>query len=315
MDRLDAMRVFVAVVESGGFTAASRALGVPLPTVSRKVAELEDHLGSQLLIRTTRRVSATDAGDRYYEDAKRILDEISTIERQARGEYQRARGLLTITAPSVFGRMHVLPIITDFIRRHAEVEVRLVATTRVLDLTEQQIDVAVRFGTSPAAGLTVLPAGSIRQVICASPGYLDEHGRPAVPGDIVRHRCLAYAPAGIDFPWRFRMPSGELAEIVVRPKLTFVFGGDGQVDATLQGGGLSRMYAHAVAPHVPPGDLEIVLEPFEVEPTPVSLVVPQGPRVPRKVQAFVDDALPALQARLAGVAKACAGQDRHARRK
>ena len=305
MDRLGAMRVFVAVVEAGGFTAASRAIGMPLPTVCRKIAELENHLGTQLLIRTTRKVSVNDAGHRYYEDARRILEDIDTVERQAAGEYQRPKGLLTITSPPLLGRLHVLPIVNDFMRHHDEVEVRLIFTTRVLDLPDEQIDLGIRTGTPSGSALSVLRVGSVRQIICASPAYLDTHGRPSSPGDVTRHRCITFSPSGARLPWVFRMPSGKVREVAVRPKLSFLMSGEAAVDAALQGAGLTQLYSYAAAPHVAAGDLEIVLKDFDIEPSPVNLIFPHGQRVPQKVKAFIDLAVPALRARLAAAARTC----------
>lgn len=305
MDQLGAMRVFVEVVEAGGFTAASRATGIPLPTVCRKIAELENHLGTQLLIRSTRKVSATDGGHRYYEDARRILEDIDTVERQAAGEYLRPKGLLTITSPPLLGRLHVLPIVNDFMRRHDEVEVRLIFTTRVLDLPDEHVDLGVRIGTPSGSALTVLRAGSVRQIICASPAYLDTHGRPSSPDSVTRHRCIAFSPSGAQLPWVFRMPSGKIRNVAVRPKLSFLMSGEASVDATLQGVGLTQMYSYAAAPHVAAGDLEIVLKDFEIEPSPVNLIFPHGRRVPQKVKAFIDLAVPALRARFAAAARTC----------
>lgn len=305
MDQLGAMRVFVEVVEAGGFTAASRATRIPLPTVSRKIAELENHLGIQLLIRSTRKVSVTDGGHRYYEDARRILEDIDTVERQAAGEYQSPKGLLTITSPPMLGRVHVLPIVNDFMQRHDEVEVRLVFTTRVLDLPDEQVDLGIRIGTPSGSALTVLQAGSVRQITCASPAYLDTHGRPSSPEDVTRHRCITFSPSGAQLPWAFRMPSGKALDVAVRPKLSFLMSGEASVDATLQGVGLTQMYSYAAAPHVAAGDLEIVLKDFEIEPSPVNLVLPHGQRVPQKVKSFTDLAVPALKERFAAASRTC----------
>jgi DNA-binding transcriptional LysR family regulator len=298
------MGVFVAVVEAGGFSAASRALGMPLPTVCRKVAELENHLGAQLLIRSTRKVAVTDSGHRYYEDVRRVLEDLDTLERQAAGEYQRVTGLLTITAPSLFGSLHVLPIVNDFMYRHDEVEVRLLFTNHVLDLPEEQIDLGVRIGTLSGSTLTVLRAGSVRQVVCASPAYLDANGRPASPGNLTQHRCITFSRSGGRLPWAFKMPSGKFRDVAVRPKLT-LNSAEAAVDAALRDGGLTQLYSYQAAPHVATGELEIVLKDFEIQPSPVNLIFPHGQRVPQKLRAFIDFAMPALGERLATVSKTC----------
>lgn len=304
MDRLDGMRVFVAVVEAGGFSAAARELGMPVPTVSRKIGDLEDYLGAQLLLRSTRKVSVTEGGQRYYDDARRILEGVEEVERRAAGEHQSVKGLLTVTAPALLGRLHVLPIVTDFMRRHTEIEVRLVLNPRYVDLAEEHVDVAIRVGDL-GGGLTALPAGSVRTVTCASPEYLDSHGRPTSPDDIKNHSCITFAPMGLDLPWIFKMPSGRQEEVKVRPKLAFAFAGDATVDAAVAGFGLSQDFSYSAGYHVDAGELEIVLRDFEADPWPVNVVFHRRQFLPQKVRAFADMAAPALAASLAAAARAC----------
>ena len=181
MDRLEAMRVFAAVVEGRGFSAASRSLGVPLPTVSRRVAELEKQLGAQLLIRSTRRVVVTDSGRHYYESVCRILESLADAEAQAAGEYRRPRGQLCITAPALFGKLHVLPIVRDFMATHSEITARLLFSNFVADLLEGHIDLGVRISGSLDGALIAMKVGEVRSVCCASPGYLALRGLPGRP--------------------------------------------------------------------------------------------------------------------------------------
>ena len=196
MDRLAAMRVFVAVVDAQGFSAASRALSMPLPTVSRKIAELENHLGAQLLVRSTRKVTVTDSGRRYYEDVRRILDDIGDAESQVSGEYQAAKGRLSITAPSLFGRLHVLPIVNDFMKIHPDINVQLILTNYVVDLLEEHINLSIRIGALSDRSMNVLQMGSVRQVVCAGPGYLSQQGRPVSPSDLAGHQCISFFKFG-----------------------------------------------------------------------------------------------------------------------
>ena len=175
------MRVFVAVVNARGFSAAARALSMPLATVSRKVVELEKHLGAQLLVRTTRKVTVTDSGQSYYEDVRRILDDIGEAERQVSGEYQRPKGRLTITAPTLFGRDLVLPIVIDFMKVHSDISIQLYLTNTVVDLLEDDIDLAVRIGSLSDSSMIAVEAGTVRQIVCASPGYLAQGSRPWHP--------------------------------------------------------------------------------------------------------------------------------------
>jgi len=304
MDQLAAMRVFVAVTEAGGFTAAARKMRMPLPTVCRKVAELEDHLGARLLVRTTRRVAPTDGGRRYYQDVKRLLEDIEASDRQAAEEHLRPKGLLTITAPATFGHFHILPIVDDFMRRHEEIETRLVFTNQLLDLIEEHVDLAVRIGRTTGDTAGVLEAGTMRQFVCASRDYLDEKGRPADPHDLLSHDCITFSRQSNPVPWAFCTRARRMLEVAVRPKICLNTA-EAAADAAIRGCGLTQLYAYQGAHHVAAGTLEIVLKPFEVEPVPVSLVIPQYRRVPQKVRAFVDFAQPTLAARMIRVAMDC----------
>ena len=176
MDRIDSMSVFVAVVAAGSFSAASRELRMPLPTVSRKVAEIESHLNAKLLVRSTRKLVLTEAGQAYVEDCKRILEAVAEAERTASGQYNAPQGELTITAPIVFGRLHVLPV-ADFIRGYARVDVRLLLTDRTLNLVDDRLELAVRIGTLPDSRLVASKIGQIRRVVCASTRYLGHAAR------------------------------------------------------------------------------------------------------------------------------------------
>ena len=184
MDRLEAMSLLVTVAESGSLSAASRKLGVPLPTVSRKISELEAHLSTRLLIRSTRRLALTDAGAAYVAAAKRILDEVGEAERAASGEHAAPRGDLVITAPVVFGRLHVLPVIAEFLARWPEIDVRLVLSDRNLHLIDDRVDIAVRIGALADSALVSTRVGAVRRVVCGSPAYFAAHGVPKRPEDL-----------------------------------------------------------------------------------------------------------------------------------
>ncbi|MBV8442989.1 MAG: LysR family transcriptional regulator, partial [Hyphomicrobiales bacterium] len=169
MDRLEAMKILLRVVDTGSFSAASRALGVPLATVSRKVGELEAHLGTRLLTRTTRKVTMTDAGAAYVVSARRILDELDETERVASGEFNAPRGELVVTAPILFERLHILPVIAEFLATYPEINVRLALADRNLHLLDDHVDMAVRIGALPDSGMVATRIGSMRTVVCASP--------------------------------------------------------------------------------------------------------------------------------------------------
>ncbi len=304
MDRLTSMRVFVAVVDAQGFSAASRTLSMPLPTVSRKIAELESHLGSQLLIRSTRKITVTDSGRRYYEDVRRILDDIGEAERQVSGEYQLPKGRMAITAPTLFGRLHVLPIVNDFMKIHRDINIQLMLSNHVVDLLEEHIDLAIRIGTLSDSSMIALEAGSVRQIVCASPGYLSQHGRPHSPNDLAGHQCVTFSKFGAPAEWAFKMPSSKIEHISVSTRLT-LNSIQGAVDSAIRDGGPVQLYSYQAAPHVAEGALEIVLEGFEIEPPPVNIVYPQGRLVPQKLRAFVEFAMPRLRECLALIETQC----------
>ncbi len=204
MDRLEAMSLLVSVVESGTLSAAGRKLGMPLPTVSRKISELEAHLKAQLLIRSTRRLVLTDAGAAYVAASKRILEDVSEAEGAASGAHAAPKGDLVVTAPVVFGRLHVLPIIADFLVRWPEINVRLVLADRNLHLIDDQIDLAVRIGALAESTLAATKVGSVRRVVCGSPAYFAVHGTPKRPEDLSAWPAVTFELAiparGLDFP-------------------------------------------------------------------------------------------------------------------
>ena len=181
MDRLEAMSFLVASAEAGSFSAAGRRLGVPLPTISRKIADLEAHLKTQLLVRSTRRLSLTEAGTAYIAACKRILEQVDEAESQAAGEYTVPRGTLTMTAPVVFGRLHVVPIVNEFLAKFPQINVHLTLSDYTISLVDEHIDLAVRVGALPDSTLVAMKVGEIRRVVCGSPAYLAATARPKRP--------------------------------------------------------------------------------------------------------------------------------------
>ena len=297
MDKLQAMAVYSAVVEEQGFSAASRRLGIPLPTVSRKVAELETYLGTPLLIRTTRQVSVTDAGQRYYEDVQSILETVRDVEQRASGAFQQVKGLLTITAPTLFGRLFILPIVTDFMRLHERIDIRLNFTNHVLELPEERIDLGFRIGELPVHGVSSRPIGTVRRVTCGSSDYLQQRGTPERPKDIASHDCILFTRGGGKPVWRFRTPTGQTVTVPVSSRLMINTVEDA-LDAVMLNHGLSQFFAYQVVSLVDSNRAAIVLADYEESAAPVSLVLPGKERMPQKVQAFCEFAVPVLQKRL-----------------
>ncbi|KSV91089.1 MULTISPECIES: LysR family transcriptional regulator [unclassified Sinorhizobium] len=293
MDRLDAMGVLLAVIDSGSLSAASRQLKMPLATVSRKVSELEAHLGAQLITRTNRKILLTETGRSYVEAAKEILARVEEAERVAAGEYSAVKGDLTISAPIVFGRLHVLPVVVDFLKAHPEIDMRLALGDRFANLVDDHIDLALRIGNLPDSNLVATRLGSVRRVVYASPGYVAQHGAPGHPNELADHDCITFENVTAAHVWRFLDDGRELAA-PIRSRL-IVNTAESAVDAAISGLGLTRVLSYQVARPVSEGLLVPLLEAFEHPPLPVQLVyLPQG-LVPMKLRAFVDFAVPRLR--------------------
>lgn len=297
MDRLEAMTILVTVVEAGSFTAAGRRLGIPLPTVSRKLAELEAHLGgTRLLTRSTRRLSLTEAGADYVAACKRILEEIDDADRRASGEYVVPKGELVLAAPIVFGRLHVVPVVSAFLATYAEIDVKLLLSDRNAQLMDDHIDLALRIGALPDSAMIALRLGTVRWIVCASPAYLAAHGRPETPADLAQLPCVTFGFADAATPWIFALEGG-VRSVTVRSRLS-VNTAEAALDAAAEGVGLTRVLSYQAARAISDGSLEPVLKAFEPEPLPVSLIhVPQR-MLPLKTRSFIDFAVPRLRERL-----------------
>ncbi|GLK56153.1 DNA-binding transcriptional LysR family regulator [Methylopila capsulata] len=296
MDRLESMSVLLAVVEEGSLSGASRRLRSPLATVSRKVAELEKHLGAQLLIRTSRHIQLTDAGRAYVEAARRILEQVEEAERDAGGEYSAPRGELHVTAPIMFGRTHVLPIVTAFLKEQPEIDVRLLLNDRQVSLLEEQVDVAVRIGHLVDSDLRATKVGEMRRVACASPAYLAERGTPAEPKELSAHDGVTFRGFKNAPEWRYR---GDPPVWAAEPRRRLAVNStEAAVAAAVAGLGVVRLLAYQIEPELRSGALVPILEAFAPAPLPVSLVYPEASLKLRKVRAFLDWSAPRLRARL-----------------
>ena len=300
MDRLDSMSVFVAVVETGGFSAASRRLAMPLATVSRKVSELEDHLRVRLLNRTTRRVTLTEPGRNFFEACQRILDDLREAESAAGGEQETPHGELTVTAPIVFGRLHVLPIVNKFLKAFEHVKVQLILVDRLVNLIEEQVDLAVRIGRLPDSSLVATRIGTIGTVTCASPGYLADRGSPKTPRDLAQHDCILFRGLTA-FPKDWTYESSGKKIVVPVPSRLVVTTAEAAIDAAHAGVGIARVLSYQVAEPIKRGRLRAVLSAYEPKPYPASLVYPGGRHAPAKLRAFLDFAVPRLRAKLSAI--------------
>ena len=299
MNRLESMSVFVAVVEAGSLSAAARQLGMPLATVSRKVAELEAHLKSRLLHRTTRQLSLTDVGASYLAACRRILEEIGEAERAATGEYAVPKGELTVTAPIVFGRLHIVPVVAEFLAQYPEISVNLMLTDRVVHLMEEQCDVAVRIGDLPDSSLKALQVGTVRRVVCASPHYLQTHGEPTTPQALTDHSCITFEVLSSVGAWAFG--AGKAQQTVPVHSRLSVNTAEAAITAATLGVGVIRVLSYQVADAVQKGDLQVVLQPYESAALPISLVHKGQAPLPLKVRAFLDFVTPRLRVRDANI--------------
>ena len=296
MDRLDAMSLLVATVEAGSFSAASRNLRVPLPSVSRKIAELERHLGTRLLVRSTRRLAPTEAGAAYLAHCRRILELVGEAEAQAAGEYAEPRGELIVTAPIAFGRLHVLPVATEFLAAHPRIDIRLHLADRNLDLIDAHIDVAVRIGELPDSRLVATRIGTLRRIVCAAPAYLTAHGEPRVPQDLAGHDAVIFSSlphAG----WRFGGSGRSTLKVGPRCRLA-VDTAEAAIDATRAGIGLTQVLSYQAEAAIAAGELVEILADFATGPIPIHVLHAGQGLLPLKTQRFLDTAVPALRRRL-----------------
>ena len=299
MDRFEGMRIFAAVAHARSFAHAARALGLSAPAVSRAVVALEAHLGAQLLRRTTRSVTLTDAGTRFHADCTRILADVASAEAEATGASTRPQGELSVTAPRMFGRLHVAPLLVEFLARHPSITARAIFADHIVHLLDDGFDVAVRIAHLPDSGLTALRVGHVRRVVVAAPAYVKAYGAPRTPADLEQHTTIGYAAGGTPSPaWEFRAAGrgGRGRRLLVTPRARFLTNSNETALAAARAGhGLARALSYQVAADVAAGRLRIVLTRFEPPPIPVQLVHAGGARPPAKVRAFVEFAADRLR--------------------
>ncbi|MDT2024356.1 LysR family transcriptional regulator [Methylocella sp. CPCC 101449] len=285
MDRFQAMWVFAKVAETGSFAQAAKALRSSPPAVTRAVAALEDVIGTRLFVRTTRTVTLTEAGTRYLDDCRRILAEVQEAEAAAAGSFATPTGTLTVSAPALFGRIYVLPIIMDYLDCYPGVTARAFLIDRVTNLLEEGIDVAVRLGPLPVSNLMATRVGTVRRVVCGSPDYFRRHGTPRVPADLSAHRIVGATSTWSLSEWHFGQ--GQKTSVRITPRL-LCSTNDAAIEAAVQGWGLTRVMSYQVAPLIAEGKLIAVLTDDEEEPLPIHVVHPEGRKVTAKVRAFVE---------------------------
>ncbi len=291
MDRLDAMRVLLAVVDAGSITAGSRKLNAPLPSVSRKVADLERHLGARLLVRTSRNLQLTEAGREYVEAARRIVADLEEAERRASGEYLAPRGTLTVTMPVEFGNRYVLPIALGFLEEHPEISLNLVSLDRSVHLINEQVDVAIRLAELADSSLYAVKAGEFRLLTCASPAYLARRGVPSHPCDLPAHDGIMFNNR--PFFWTFEV-DGEPLEAYPQTRLE-VNTAANCVAAALEGCGIARLFDYQIPEHLASGALVPILPEHGGPARPIHIVYSRQGLLAVKVRSFIDWTLPRLR--------------------
>lgn len=290
MDRWQAMRVFVKVAETGSFASTARQMHMSAPAVTRIVAGLEDLIGARLLVRTTRSVKTTDAGSRYLQDCRRILGDIAEAELAAAGHYAEPSGTLAITAASMFGHLHVLPLVLDYLDAYPGMHARTFFVDRPVNIVDEGIDVAIRIGHLADSGFTAIQVGSVRRVICAAPSYLEKYGVPATPAEL-KHHCIVVSQSAWASPeWRFAEGQRVLIDPVLQSNTN-----ESAIATARAGWGLTRVLSYQADPSLREGALQIVLDAFEEPPLPIHVLYPEGRQAPAKVRAFVDLAVARLR--------------------
>jgi DNA-binding transcriptional LysR family regulator len=294
VDRLHLINVFMAVIDANGFAGAARKLGVSPPAVTRAISELETQLGVQLLTRTTRMVRVTEAGARYAEDYRRILAEMAEADASVRSMQGAPHGQLTLSAPVLLGARCVMPIVTEYLTRFPDVSASCWFLGRVVNLTEEGVDVAIRIARAQESSTQAVQVGRVRRVICAAREYLSRQGIPRTPDDLQAHSVIAVHPSTPTSEWKL-VENGTPREVPLQPRM-FTNGSESAIAAALAGHGLTRVLSYQIAAELRDGRLETVLTEFEPDPLPVQVLHRECRHASATVRSFVDLAVERLRA-------------------
>lgn len=286
IDRLHLMNVFVAVAEEAGFAGAARRLTMSPPAVTRAIAALEQHLGIKLLNRTTRFVRVTEAGQRYLEDAKRVIAAADEADDSVVGLNAEPRGHIAVTAPVLFGRMYIMPGIIEYMNRYTGMEVSALFVDRVVNMLEEGVDAAIRIGELPDSSYRAIKVGSVKRVMCASPSYLAQYGTPQSPEELEKHQVVLAGGLNPSPELKFSNNNQTLA-VKVKPKL-LVNDNDSAIAAVVAGFGITRLLSYQVAPQLANGSLQAILTDYEPQPVPVHIVHNESRYTSVKIRAFID---------------------------
>ncbi|CAA2141708.1 LysR substrate-binding domain-containing protein [Hyphomicrobium sp. ghe19] len=286
MDRLRAMAAFVAVTEAGSLSAAARSLGEPLTNLSRMISQLEAHLGCTLLHRSTRQMVLTPAGSEYLDTCRAILDTVAMAERRIAGQADELSGDLALTAPVLFGRMYVVPLLAQFLAEYPRINARLLLVDRVVNLLDEGIDIALRIGELPDSALLATRVGSLRLVTCAAPAYLERCGMPSAPPALTQHDCVTFANLPGGTRWIFRSRRNGRKAVRVRSRLS-VNTADAAVAAATAGIGITRVLSYQAEDALHEKRLLPILDRFEDTEIPVQLVYSPTSSSNARVRSFV----------------------------
>lgn len=285
MDKFDAISMFIAVCETQGFAPAARKLGVSASVVTRAVASLEAQLNVRLLQRTTRSLHLTEVGQAYLERARRIMADLDEAEQTAQSRNAEPAGLLSLTAPVMFGRRHVVPMLQSFMEQYSKVTADLRLSDGIVNLVEEGFDLAVRIGNLPDSQLIGTKVGQTQRIIVAAPGYLDRVGRPNSPKDLEKMDVISFSQTGNNPDWRFGSANKEV-RLRLTPKLN-TNSADAAIDFAQSGAGATRILCYQVHEALADGTLEQILAPFAPAPMPIQLVYPTARMLSVKVRAFI----------------------------
>jgi DNA-binding transcriptional LysR family regulator len=290
MDRLHLMNVFVAVAEEQGFAAAARRLAMSPPAVTRAISALEERLAVKLLNRTTRYVRATEAGLRYLEDARKILHDVDIADEAAAGINAEPQGHLTVTAPVMFGQLHVIPGVVEYLKQFPKTQVNTIFLDRIVNLLEEGIDVGIRIGELPDSSMRALKVGSVRTILVASPVYIEQNRIPNHPEDLHSHSIIASNSSSLVSNWQFKtndQPKNSTQAIRLNARLN-VNSNLSAIEAAQQGFGITRILSYQASKQLESGHLKILLADYEPEPLPINIVHREGRLATTKVRAFID---------------------------
>ena len=286
MDKLEGMKVFVEVAKHKSFIGASKHLNLSAPAVTRFIANLETSLGVKLFNRTTRHVRLTESGEHFLTDTKRILEDIAEAESAVTGIYSKPRGILTITAPVLFGEKHVLPIITEYLELNQEVTIKTFFSDRVTSLVEEELDIAIRIGHLKDSNLYATHVGNVRRIVCSSPSYLKKYGEPRCPNDLTDHSIVFPTTFESSPIWHF-IKNDKKEAVKLKPRL-HCNQTNSALQTTIQGFGITRLMSYQVGEELEKGTLQSILTSYEEDPLPVNIIRIEGRRSNAKIRSFLD---------------------------